>query len=471
MKKTFTIDDQNNFADLSGDYNPVHIDPVAARRMIFGGQVVHGINQVMWSLDNWLNNSKERISLESLSVSFKKPLMVGDTAEIEFKEDKNKVTSKISCSKSLVTEISFCWKVYTSENSTDLAGSVNISKKSINNSVDDIENCSGSLELFFNHNISSLLFQNIPVKLSTIQAAQLLSTTRLVGMVCPGLNSIFSTLNLVFENNSYTENSLKYFTAKVNKRFRQAEISIESINMKGDIKAFIRPSPQLQVSSSDLKSIVGHNDYSDQKALIIGGSRGLGEVCAKILAAGGADVVITYYKGGSDAEEVINDINSSRGKAKCLQFDILEKDLSCHIDFFENWQPTHIYYLASPFIGIGNKGRFSDEIFNHFCNYYVSGFNRLIEFLSNASLKAVYYPSTVFIEKPPANMGEYTAAKQAGESLCSYLAKIHPSTSFYTPRLPKMSTDQTLSILPVKNDAPQEVMLESIRKFSLRKVL
>jgi hypothetical protein len=470
MNKIFTTADQNIFADLSGDYNPVHIDPVAARRMIFGGQVVHGIHQVIWMLDNWLENSNESICLESLSVSFKKPLMVGDTADIEFKEDGNNVTAKIFCKKSLVTDVSFCWEIDTSVGSTDLAESVDISNESINNSVDDIENCSGSLKLFFNHDISTLLFKNITDNLSTLQAAQLLSTTRLVGMVCPGLNSIFSTLGLTFDNNSHTENSLRYSTDNVNKRFRQAEISLESINMNGNIKAFIRPSPQLQVSASVLKSAVGHNDYSDQKALIIGGSRGLGEVCAKILAAGGADVVITYYKGGSDADEVINDINSSGGKAKCIQFNILEENLSSFNDYFENWQPTHIYYLASPYIGVGNKGRFSDEIFKYFCNYYVSGFNRLIEFFDNSSLKAVFYPSTVFIEDTPANMGEYAAAKQAGESLCSYLAKIHPAINFYTPRLPKMSTDQTLSILPVKNDDPKEVMLESIRKFSSKTV-
>src|SRR5215475_11110694 len=40
-----------DFATLSGDFNPQHLDPVKARRLIFGGPVVHGIHLVLLGLD------------------------------------------------------------------------------------------------------------------------------------------------------------------------------------------------------------------------------------------------------------------------------------------------------------------------------------------------------------------------------------------------------------------------------------
>lgn len=40
---TFTNDDVTQFADLTGDHNPVHVDPVFAARTALGGQVVHGM--------------------------------------------------------------------------------------------------------------------------------------------------------------------------------------------------------------------------------------------------------------------------------------------------------------------------------------------------------------------------------------------------------------------------------------------
>ena len=40
---TFTQDDINRFADLTGDYNPLHTDPGYAAGTKFGGTIVHGM--------------------------------------------------------------------------------------------------------------------------------------------------------------------------------------------------------------------------------------------------------------------------------------------------------------------------------------------------------------------------------------------------------------------------------------------
>jgi hypothetical protein len=41
MQRRFTLDDQVAFAHLSGDFNPIHVDPIAGRRHMFGEPVVH----------------------------------------------------------------------------------------------------------------------------------------------------------------------------------------------------------------------------------------------------------------------------------------------------------------------------------------------------------------------------------------------------------------------------------------------
>ena len=40
---TFTQDEIDRFAELSGDYNPVHVDSAFADASIFSGRVVHGL--------------------------------------------------------------------------------------------------------------------------------------------------------------------------------------------------------------------------------------------------------------------------------------------------------------------------------------------------------------------------------------------------------------------------------------------
>ena len=49
--KTFGWDEQEEFARLSFDYNPMHMDPLAARRTQAGRPVIHGINAALWALD------------------------------------------------------------------------------------------------------------------------------------------------------------------------------------------------------------------------------------------------------------------------------------------------------------------------------------------------------------------------------------------------------------------------------------
>ena len=73
-KKQFTLENQLRFAKLSGDYNPIHIDKIAARRMIFGMPIVHGIHALLWALDTWLQNANETISISSIKVFFEKPI-------------------------------------------------------------------------------------------------------------------------------------------------------------------------------------------------------------------------------------------------------------------------------------------------------------------------------------------------------------------------------------------------------------
>src|SRR4051812_6166239 len=80
--RRFTTEDQTAFAKLSGDYNPLHLDPVLARRMIYGGPVVHGIHCLLWALDRWLEEEPVAVQLTALEVEFPKPLRVGEEARL-----------------------------------------------------------------------------------------------------------------------------------------------------------------------------------------------------------------------------------------------------------------------------------------------------------------------------------------------------------------------------------------------------
>lgn len=85
--RTFTSEDQIAFAELSGDYNPLHIDAIAARRLLFGSPVVHGINALLWGLDCYLEDRAENVELHSIKAVFLKPIKVGEEVSLSLKNE------------------------------------------------------------------------------------------------------------------------------------------------------------------------------------------------------------------------------------------------------------------------------------------------------------------------------------------------------------------------------------------------
>jgi hypothetical protein len=242
-------------------------------------------------------------------------------------------------------------------------------------------------------------------------------------------------------------------------------MNIKAPGMKGKIKAFIRPMPQQQSRYLDLKSTVNSNEFSGQRSLVIGGSRGLGEVTAKLLAAGDAELKITYNQGAEDAGRIVEEISSNGGVASCFQFNILSPHQDILHKSLNNWIPTHLYYFATPPIFTGIKGQFSPGIFHGFCDYYVSGFLNTVNALKASGLNNYFYPLSVALDELPLDMAEYVAAKKAGEMLCIFLEKNNREMVIYTPKLVRMATDQTISLLPVDNQDPVPIMLQHLRLF------
>jgi hypothetical protein len=328
--------------------------------------------------------------------------------------------------------------------------------------LEEVAGKSGQTNLCLETTATTRMFPNVARYLSPTTTAVLLGATRLVGIECPGLHSVFSALTLAADKDSRVE-SLHYKVSRVDPRFGLILINIAAPGCTGILKTFLRPHEHEQPGMNQLLPLVGPGEFAGQRALVIGGSRGLGELTAKLLSAGGAHITLTYHQGQAEAHRVVDEINTSRGMAKAIRLDVADaaNDLESTL---QDWNPTHLYYFASPFIFSGTKGVFSPALFRKFCDFYVTGFTKVVDIARGRGVRKVFSPSTVAIEDVPVNMGEYTAAKMAAEAACRFLEKSQ-GLSIYSPRLPRLETDQTATFLPVKNQNPVPIMLEHLRVF------
>ena len=464
----FNLEDQRFFAKVSGDYNPIHVDAVFSRRTMFGKLVVHGIHGVIWGLDNYLALLDDTtFAIKSLKVSFLATIDMSHCVEVYLVNQSDfAFTLEIRNQDQVVTRIDGVMEKIKLDQGEPLPTS-EIDSRCNDLVFEQMENRSGVVDLFLNN----LLFDRYPnlQKILALQIAQILSTSRIVGMECPGKHSLFCGLDLQFHKCDLGALSKKvsYETIKSNKRFSSITLKIEGDGIVGSIRSIIRPAPFLQAEMGRVASMVAEQEFCDQKALIIGGSRGLGEVAAKIVAAGGGECTITYNSGRDDALKVVREIQDHGGSCDSVELNILSEPIRINglVDFMSL---THVYYFATPLITLSATKAFSFDRFNEFNSFYIRGFCDLIAFLSplvRSPLK-IFYPSTVFLDTYDKNSIEYCASKAAAETICHYFEE-HTENRFFVPRLPKVRTDQTNSILPLKLKEPTPVLLNSLRDMNI----
>jgi hypothetical protein len=241
--------------------------------------------------------------------------------------------------------------------------------------------------------------------------------------------------------------------------------TVEGGGWSGTIESIARIPPVAQDSMGHLAGLVRRDEFLGTRALIIGGSRGLGELTAKLIAAGGGDVTITYAVGLNDALEVQRQIRECGGTCEIVQYDATlpasEQLAQCGQHF------TSLYYFATTTIFLRKTKFYSREVFEKFYRVYVDGFHdACMSALQHSNMGiSVFYPSSVAVALAdrPSDLTEYAMAKSAGEILCADLERSNKQFRILVERLPRMLTDQTATVIPAKAIHSAEVMLPIVR--------
>jgi NAD(P)-dependent dehydrogenase (short-subunit alcohol dehydrogenase family) len=468
------------FAALSGDRNPMHLDPLAARRTQAGAPVVHGVHTLLWALEQLVGSGIVRSPIVHIRVKFLKWLYIGDQSTLVIprgeQSDPGVIQVRSGGLRILAAEVFYGIWFPNDPNdaiSATFAASATRRTTAVDRRPDDLIRCEG-IACTAAPADAGEMFPRLAAYLSGATVAEIAACSYIVGMEVPGLHSMFSALDLKMTKHVDPSVSpgLSYRLSSYDERFQKARIEVAGCGIRGTLEAFSRQPPAEQASMPTVGAVVHPGEFSRMRALVIGGSRGLGEITAKLIAAGGGVPIISYAVGKTDAERVAGEIRDWGGVVDVLHYDVCKTPAPQLAGLHSG--VTHLFYFATNAIFKPKESLVSRQILLDFVAYYLLGFHDLcVQLLSSGEAYCLkdqrlhaFYPSSIAVEQRPAGMTEYSMVKAAGEQMCRDLNQFLPGIHVLTSRLPRVRTDQTASVTPTRETDAMQVLLPIIRQMN-----
>lgn len=452
--KKFTKGESISFAKISGDLNPIHINKNFSKKTISGEPIIHGMHMLSYILN--LLFKKKKIIANHLRISFLKIILEEEKYNFYYNKKDNQILVTQSHIIFIKLDILISKKEILSKEKQEyvINKRLSIPKNKSFNEIKKLKNQS-----FKNVCDTTMVKKKFPYLFKAygkINAAEFFNLSYLVGMECPGLHSLFYEANILMQKS--TKKRI-YNINNYDERFKLINISIGAKNIQANIKTFLRPAPIFFPAVNKLSLNIKENEFNSIKALIIGGSRGLGSLTAKLIAAGGGEVTLTYNSSKKEAVDLYNEIKEFGSKIKIVKFNIYKSE---KLKLYSK-NINQCYYYATPKIFSKQNNNFNKNLLNKFLFFYVKIFKKIIKELNLISNDCKFFlPSTVAITSIKDEMLEYAIAKLEAEIMISNFSK-KIKDKILISRLPRVLTDQTNTILNIKTVNSIELTLNTIR--------
>lgn len=462
--RQFSIQDQQNFAKFSGDVNPIHLDAVYSRRTTYGQCIVHGVHSLLWALDSLYRICSEDIS--KVSINFLQPIFLDEPIICEWNGSRKLAIKSDNTTLATIT-VNFIAQP-NGEQSTTVRHATPRHKANFelssprNVSFIDAAGLNVTPVTHFSDCVAAQqLFPNLCARHGSALVGEIATTSYIVGMECPGLQSLFGSLSFQLIA-PQTERSFQILSS--DDRFGLLAIAFNGHFISATIDALYRPQFTVSPDMIEISKLIEANEFQNVRALVIGGSRGLGASVAKIICAGGGRTVITYNSGELESIAVCTEINNSGGDCQAIHYSATSGEAFN----FNLADYNQIYYFATPHILRERGQESSRKLYALYKSFYVDGFKLICEKITAMKHAcSIFFPSTVFLEQPTEGFESYCSAKLEGERICRDVND-HSIAKVIIQRLPRLATDQNQTFLPESLEDPIATMLPIVRSMATK---
>lgn len=460
-KRTFSLASQFLFAGLSGDRNPIHVDPVAARRTMAGQVIVYGVDSLLWALDALAHSMG--VVAHRMTVRFLKPIYLDEEVECLWDAGGNRLT--------LMVEDVAAVQVTLKIGASILKHTPHVSFGTPRNTpaspsfVDCMQFQDQPFRIVGDFQAVQDQYPNAAANYGLLALNEIAAISNLVGMECPGLYSLDAAFDIQLTDAE--DHPPTFSVVDGDSRFGYLTMDVHGNAIRAKVEAIYLPKPVSRPTLAEIALHVRPREFQGVNALIIGGSRGLGALTASVIGAGGGRIWVTYNVGENDAHALIQELRAIGAKADAVQLTVTAAPSPLLIPGSIDLEAINqVYYFATDRILGKRSKKFNDARFRRLSVIYVDGFRELCGHLQRMHRAfSVFYPSSQAVAEPPPELAEFAAAKLMGEQLC---AEMGPESrlTILCPRLPQMQTDQTLSLIEEPDADSVEILLPLIRQMT-----
>ncbi|MBO8204973.1 SDR family NAD(P)-dependent oxidoreductase [Prochlorococcus marinus] len=446
------------FSEFSCDKNPIHLEN--NKEGLYKDKIQFGANIIL-SLFEKIINKDTKIS--SVECTFKDK--VPHDSELVI----NKFNNFISLTLDKVEMVSINFEVKHIDYSFIHSKNKNFDfDKSLERLTSDqilkLQNI--PKEYYYNLDIakSKLLFPKLTISNFNL-IKDICFFSFLVGMKIPGERSLLSSIKYKSDSNKISD---KYIVL-LNK-YREiasfGELKISSVHSESKVNFFLRPSINKDKEASE--KFIKHSNFNKYKglklkAIVIGASQGIGLDLSTRLSSYGLNVTATYRTCNQQLREREKILNSQNQNFKIIQYESFKRS-SIRFNHFDI-----IVDCTTPEIMRGKKNKIDLNLFNDFSKKYIRHLILITNKIKGFKKRfLIIIPSSTAIEDIPLGMVEYAASKSALEIIVNGLMKIYKNIVILTPRLGRVKTKQTISI--IQKGISSEKAAEQITKLIIEKI-
>ncbi len=359
-----------DFAELTGDFNSLHINKDFGRRTMFRQNTVHGMLPFSFiCLLDFFRVDSYSFSFQKFSANFLKPIFVDQKMQItgtiiDFNKEKKLINCNFVISdkkaETILTSGMLSGQYYENNRPENCHQEIHnqISRGMLLSSLSEKDLTLEQISKHDNTKFKFAVTEKNKCKLFSIFSegtgnakrldhepgqfvninnllANLLFST-FVGMCQPGKYATFTNFSSTFSQDIESDKVYELkgevvFTSESTETLLENISIYDANNMnilsaRGEINVKVNRPPIKMPTLSELKIDAVDWGLNDKVVLITGASRGLGETMAKLFSLYGSKVVVNYYQGKDDAERIVNEIKENGGDGFAIQSDVSQLD-------------------------------------------------------------------------------------------------------------------------------------------------